>query len=104
MQSIDLSVAGILPCQSIETLIATGAIASDTPFDADQVQPASLDLRLSDQAWRVRASFLPGQRKVLDRIADVSMHRHRPVGRLCAGEGLRLHRPAAGAAEPAARA
>ncbi|MFA4950121.1 2'-deoxycytidine 5'-triphosphate deaminase [Brevundimonas sp.] len=74
MQSIDLSVAGILPCQSIETLIATGAIASDTPFDADQVQPASLDLRLSNEAWRVRASFLPGQRKVLDRIADVSMH------------------------------
>ncbi|WP_296164770.1 2'-deoxycytidine 5'-triphosphate deaminase [uncultured Brevundimonas sp.] len=74
MQSIDLSVAGILPCQSIEALIATGAIASDTPFDADQVQPASLDLRLSNEAWRVRASFLPGQRKVLDRIADVSMH------------------------------
>jgi dCTP deaminase len=74
MQSIDLSVAGILPCQSIETLIATGAIASDTPFEADQVQPASLDLRLSNEAWRVRASFLPGQRKVLDRIADVSMH------------------------------
>ncbi|MGV9008313.1 2'-deoxycytidine 5'-triphosphate deaminase [Brevundimonas sp.] len=74
MQSIDLSVAGILPCQSIETLIATGAIMSDTPFDADQVQPASLDLRLSNEAWRVRASFLPGQRKVLDRIADVSMH------------------------------
>lgn len=65
---------GILPAQSIETLIATGAITSDTPFDPDQVQPASLDLRLSDQAWRVRASFLPGQRKVEDRIADVAMH------------------------------
>ena len=65
---------GILPAQSIETLIATGAIASDTPFDADQVQPASLDLRLSDRAWRVRASFLPGQRKVEERIADVAMH------------------------------
>ena len=65
---------GILPAQSIETLIATGAITSDTPFDADQVQPASLDLRLSDHAWRVRASFLPGQRKVEERIADVAMH------------------------------
>ncbi|HRO33119.1 MAG TPA: 2'-deoxycytidine 5'-triphosphate deaminase [Brevundimonas sp.] len=65
---------GILPCQSIETLIAGGAITSDTPFDADQVQPASLDLRLSDVAWRVRASFLPGRRKVEDRIADVAMH------------------------------
>jgi dCTP deaminase len=65
---------GILPAQSIETLIATGAITSDTPFDADQVQPASLDLRLSDRAWRVRASFLPGRRKVEERIADVAMH------------------------------
>ncbi|WP_292230489.1 2'-deoxycytidine 5'-triphosphate deaminase [Brevundimonas sp.] len=65
---------GILPAQSIETLIATGAITSDTPFDIDQVQPASLDLRLSDQAWRVRASFLPGKRKVEERIADVAMH------------------------------
>lgn len=65
---------GILPAQSIETLIATGAITSDTEFDHDQVQPASLDLRLSDQAWRVRASFLPGKRKVEERIADVAMH------------------------------
>ncbi len=60
---------GILPCQSIEAHPG-GAITSDTPFDADQVQPASLDLRLSDQAWRVRASFLPGLRKVEDRIAE----------------------------------
>jgi dCTP deaminase len=66
---------GILPAQSIETLIAAGAITSDTSFDHDQVQPASLDLRLSDQAWRVRASFLPGRRKVEERIADVAMHR-----------------------------
>ncbi len=70
----DTNRPGILPAQAIETLIATGAIASQTPFDADQVQPASLDLRLSDTCWRVRASFLPGSRKVEDRIADVVMH------------------------------
>ena len=75
MQSYEHTIPGILPCQSIEALIAGGAIASDTPFDADQVQPASLDLRLSDQAWRVRASFLPGKRTVEDRIADVAMHK-----------------------------
>ena len=72
---------GILPAQSIETLIATGAITSDTEFDHDQVQPASLDLRLSDQAWRVRASFLPGKRKVeeTDRRRGHARHRdHRP--------------------------
>jgi len=74
MSSFQAPRPGILPAQSIETLIATGAITSDTPFDYDQVQPASLDLRLSDQAWRVRASFLPGKRKVEERIADVAMH------------------------------
>lgn len=65
---------GILPCQAIDTLIAAGAVTSDTPFDADQVQPASLDLRLSDRGWRVRASFLPGERTVETRIQDVVMH------------------------------
>ena len=56
----DLQRPGILPCQAIEALIANGAITADTPFEDDQVQPASLDLRLGAQAWRVRASFLPG--------------------------------------------
>jgi dCTP deaminase len=66
---------GILPSQSIEDLIAAGAITSSRPFDADQVQPASLDLRLGARAWRVRASFLPGLgRTVPQRIADVAMH------------------------------
>ncbi|WP_375268118.1 2'-deoxycytidine 5'-triphosphate deaminase [Phenylobacterium sp.] len=66
---------GILPCQAIDALIAQGAIASATPFDADQVQPASLDLRLGARVWRVRASFLPRLgRRVTDRIADVAMH------------------------------
>jgi dCTP deaminase len=67
---------GILPCQSIDALIAAGAIAASAPFDADQVQPASLDLRLGGHAWRVRASFLPGAgRLVAERLADVAMHR-----------------------------
>jgi len=66
---------GILPCQAIDALIAQGAIVSARPFDADQVQPASLDLRLGVRAWRVRASFLPGLgRKVVQRLEDVAMH------------------------------
>jgi dCTP deaminase len=66
---------GILPCQAIDALIAQGAIVSASPFDADQVQPASLDLRLGVRAWRVRASFLPGLgRKVVQRLEDVAMH------------------------------
>ncbi|MDP1989006.1 2'-deoxycytidine 5'-triphosphate deaminase [Phenylobacterium sp.] len=66
---------GILPCQAIDALIAQGAITSATAIDADQVQPASLDLRLGARAWRVRASFLPGLgRKVVQRLEDVAMH------------------------------
>ena len=67
--------AGILPCQSIEDLVAQAAICAQTPFDADQVQPASLDLRLGARVWRVRASFLPrAGKKVAERLADVAMH------------------------------
>jgi dCTP deaminase len=65
---------GILPCQAIDALVARGAIVADTPFEFDQVQPASLDLRLGARAWRVRASFLPGRHTVRERIATVAMH------------------------------
>ncbi|HEY3948562.1 2'-deoxycytidine 5'-triphosphate deaminase [Phenylobacterium sp.] len=67
-------IVGILPCQAIEALIANGAIAADSAFEPDQVQPASLDLRLGGRAWRVRASFLPGRHTVRERIAEVAMH------------------------------
>jgi dCTP deaminase len=67
---------GILACQSIEALIECGAITAVSPFLSDQVQPASIDLRLGDHAWRARASFLPGaHRTVAERLADVAMHR-----------------------------
>ena len=67
---------GILPSQSIEALIEAGAVAADAAFLDDQVQPASLDLRLGRYAWRARASFLPGrERTVEQRRDDVAMHR-----------------------------
>jgi dCTP deaminase len=41
----------------------------------DQIQPASLDLRLGDVAYRVRASFLPGPRTtVVERIEELKLH------------------------------
>lgn len=66
---------GILPFQQLEDLIREGAITSASPWAPDQIQPASLDLRLGETAWRVRASFLPGGRKVMERLPDVAMHR-----------------------------
>ncbi len=67
---------GVLASQQIDTLIAEGAIAAAQPFVEGQVQPASLDLRLGAQAYRVRASFLAGQdQRVASRIEEFEMHR-----------------------------
>jgi len=66
---------GIFPARYIERLREVGAISAP-PFDADQVQPASLDLRLGDTAYRVRSSFLPGpEQTVHERIASLELHR-----------------------------
>jgi dCTP deaminase len=68
-------IGGILPAHSIEALLAAGAIRCKTRLDADQIQPASLDLRLGARAYRVRASFLPGpMRSVADRLKEMSLH------------------------------
>ncbi|KAA0972431.1 2'-deoxycytidine 5'-triphosphate deaminase [Aureimonas fodinaquatilis] len=66
---------GILPDKDIRALYDTGAIVAAQAFASDQVQPASLDLRLGDRAYRVRASFLPGrQRTVADALERFSLH------------------------------
>jgi len=56
-------------------LIASGAIRLAAPLADGQVQPASLDLRLGREAFRVRASFLPGAAPLADRLSDFAMHR-----------------------------
>jgi dCTP deaminase len=66
---------GILPDSAIEMLIANKAIKIAAPLAERQIQPASLDLRLGEKAYRVRASFLPGPRRtVAERLKDVSLH------------------------------
>lgn len=67
---------GVLPSQTLRKLINNGAIAADPPVLDDQLQPASLDLRLGAVAYRVRASFLAGKgQRVDDRLAEFTMHR-----------------------------
>jgi dCTP deaminase len=66
---------GILPDRMIARLEAGGAIVPTHPFAPDQIQPASLDLRLADIAYRVRASFLPGPRATVgERIDHLKLH------------------------------
>jgi dCTP deaminase len=66
---------GILSARLINQLIQEKGIKIDRPVDDDQVQPASLDLRLGTKAVRVRASFLPGPgRSVAERIEELKLH------------------------------
>ena len=59
----------------IAALAEAGGIRPSQPFAADQIQPASLDLRLGAVAYRVRASFLPGPgTAVARRIAELKLH------------------------------
>jgi len=66
---------GILPGHAIQALAERRSILTARPFDADQVQPASLDLRLGPTAWRIRASFLPGPAEtVAERLERLALH------------------------------
>ncbi|HEY7242581.1 MAG TPA: 2'-deoxycytidine 5'-triphosphate deaminase [Xanthobacteraceae bacterium] len=66
---------GILPDLMIAALARDGAILPAQPLQPDQIQPASLDLRLGDVAYRVRASFLPGPgTTVAERIQELKLH------------------------------
>lgn len=66
---------GILPDHMIAALAEGGGVRPKRAFAADQIQPASLDLRLGTVAYRVRASFLPGPRTtVAERIAELKLH------------------------------
>jgi len=72
---------GILPDRDIAALFAAGALSAPRPLDADQIQPASLDLRLGDIAYRVRASFLPGgSHRVADKLDRLKLHEIRLGG------------------------
>jgi len=56
-------------------MVAEGAIGASSPILNSQIQPASLDLRLGDKAFRVRASFLPGKtNSVSTRLEELTMH------------------------------
>ena len=66
---------GVLPSQSISKLILKKIIFADSKIETSQIQPASLDLRLGNIAWRIRASFLTGKDKnVSDLLDEFKMH------------------------------
>jgi len=67
---------GIIPSQGIRRMIQAKEIIGAEPIEAAQIQPASLDLRLGDTAYRVQASFLPGPHKtVRERLDDLALYK-----------------------------
>jgi dCTP deaminase len=67
---------GLWPYQMLRGAVTLGnEIMAADPIGEDQIQPASIDLRLGEVAYRVRASFLPGPRAtVRDKLDRLSMH------------------------------
>jgi dCTP deaminase len=67
---------GILPSQLLRHAIDyTHEIQSLESIADDQIQPASIDLRLGKEAHRVRSSFLPGpDHTVAEKLNAMSLH------------------------------
>ncbi len=71
-----MSTAQILPDHQIIDCINSGIISFEKPLDSDQVQPASMDLRLGNRAYRLRASFLPGRNMPVERRLSAPLVMH----------------------------
>ena len=66
---------GILPIQELRKAVAEGIISSppNSPIPQKNLQPASLDLRLGELAYRLRCGFLPQNGNVLDWLEELAM-------------------------------
>ncbi len=66
---------GVLPNQHLERLIEAGIVGAPpgSPIPAENVQPASLDLRLGPVAYPLQCSFLPGREPVAQRMRGLLM-------------------------------
>jgi dCTP deaminase len=69
---LDETARGVLPNQYLMRAIDKGFIdAGEYRIQPSNVQPASLDLRLGEVAYRIRASFLPDTRPVDVKLKDL---------------------------------
>jgi len=62
---LDGEAQGVLPSQMLQRAVELGIIdAGEYKIPQSSIQPASIDLRLGDVAYRIRSSFLPDSRPV----------------------------------------
>jgi len=71
---MNISGKGTLPIQNLRQLIDKGIIKPSIPVLDKQLQPASMDLRLGNKAYRVRSSFLPQRRSVQELLDELHMY------------------------------
>jgi len=83
---------GVLANQHLARLIDAGIIQSRAgdPIPPENIQPASLDLRLGPVAYPLQCSFLPGRHPVTQRMTDLAMGEVDLRGR---GAALEIGRP-----------
>jgi dCTP deaminase len=70
----DLGPTGIQPSQWIEGALRDGTIRARSPVTPSQIQPNSLDLRLSSRGWRVQCSLLPGAEGIERKLERFGWH------------------------------
>jgi dCTP deaminase len=62
---------GVLPAQRLRDAIThEWIVAGQWRIPPESVQPASVDLRLGDQAWALRCSFLPDSRSTVEQKVE----------------------------------
>jgi dCTP deaminase len=68
--------AGTLGYDELQELVRDGAITSSAPIRPDQVQPASFDLTLAEEAYRMPGSILPLEHeRVSDLVRGLALER-----------------------------
>src|ERR1700677_235730 len=64
-------VTGVLPSQLLAQAVDAGWVgAGELLVPPSNIQPASVDLRLGERAFRIRCSFLPGDSDVEHKVKD----------------------------------
>ncbi|MEZ5203008.1 MAG: 2'-deoxycytidine 5'-triphosphate deaminase [Acidimicrobiales bacterium] len=63
----------VLPVQALRRAIADGVISATIEVPKANIQPASVDLRFGEVAYRLRASFLSHDGPVAEKLADYAI-------------------------------
>ena len=74
LSALSANATGVLPAQWLRRAVNEGWIVAHDPIGAGQIQPNSVDLRLSSSCHRVQCSFLPREKSVAALLDQVSWY------------------------------